>query len=103
MPLESFTQFVLDQLEPLGGIDCRRMFGGAGLYYEGVFFAIVHCGRLYFKTDETTRPAYESQRMGPFRPNARQTLKTYYEVPADVIEDCDALAEWARRAVSCRR
>jgi DNA transformation protein len=96
MPLESFTQFVLDQLEPLGGIDCRRMFGGAGLYYEGVFFAIV-------QTDEMTRPAYESQRMGPFRPNARQTLKTYYEVPADVIEDCDALAEWARRAVSCRR
>lgn len=103
MQHDSFNQFVLDQLEPLGGVDHRRMFGGAGLYCEGVFFAIIHRGRLYFKTDETTRPAYEAQGMGPFRPNARQTLKTYYEVPADVIEDCDALAEWARRAVSCQR
>lgn len=103
MPLESFTQFVLDQLEPLGGVDCRRMFGGAGLYYEGVFFAIVYRGQLYFKTDDESRSHYETHGMEPFRPNARQTLKTYYEVPADVIEDCDALAEWARRAVRCRR
>jgi len=40
--------------------------------------------------------------MGPFRPSARQTLKSYYEVPVEVIEDADALAAWAKRAIASR-
>jgi DNA transformation protein len=37
--------------------------------------------------------------MKPFRPNPRQTLKTYYELPVDVMEDRDQLKHWARRAI----
>ncbi len=33
--------------------------------------------------------------MTPFRPSEKQTLRTYYEVPADVIEDRAALVRWA--------
>jgi DNA transformation protein len=38
--------------------------------------------------------------MKPFRPNPKQTLKTYYEVPVDVMEDGEQLTTWATRAVS---
>lgn len=95
----SFKEFVLDQLRDLGKVNCRAMFGGYGLYRNGAFFGIIYKGRLYFKTDSTTLPAYVEMGMKPFRPNAKMTLKTYYEVPADILEDPDQLSAWAEKAV----
>ena len=95
---DSFKDFVLDQLDGLRGVTCRSMFGGYGLYRGEVFFGIIHKGRLYFKTDETSRAAYRERGMKPFRPNAKQTLKTYYEVPIEIIEDQEQLAQWAMQA-----
>lgn len=98
MKKDSFKEFVLDQLENAGPVNCRAMFGGYGLYLNGIFFGIISKSRLYFKTSEATLPNYLSQGMKPFRPSAKQTLKTYYEVPLEVIEDKDCLAEWALEA-----
>ncbi len=103
----SFKEYALEQLRGVGDVDCRPMFGGHGLYYGphdrgGVFFGIVSGGRLYFKTDAATRPEYERRGMEPFRPNAKQTLISYYEVPAEVIEDGEQLAAWGLRAVECQ-
>ncbi len=95
---DSFKDFVLDQLGSLRGVTCRAMFGGYGLYQGDVFFGIIHKGRLYFKTSETSRSAYRERGMKPFRPNVRQTLKTYYEVPVDVTEDAEQLVAWAAQA-----
>ena len=98
---DGFKDFVLDQLSGLRGVTCRPMFGGYGLYKGVVFFGIVHKGRLYFRTGEGTRSAYREAGMKPFRPNAKQILKTYYEVPAEVAEDPERLVEWAQFAISC--
>lgn len=99
-PKDGFKDFVLDQLIELRGVTCRAMFGGYGLYQEGIIFGIVHKGRLYFKTDETSRAGYLKLGMKPFRPNARQTLKDYYEVPVEIIEDREQLEQWAATASS---
>lgn len=98
MKTDSFKDFVLDQLRELRGVTCRAMFGGYGLSKGAAFFGIIHKGRLYFKTDEATRRDYSANGMKPFRPNAKQTLKTYYAVPVDIIEDAEALGSWAERA-----
>ncbi len=78
------------------------MFGGYGLYQDETFFGIIHRGRLYFKIDEKTVGDYQKRKMKPFRPNAKQTLKSYYQVPVDIIEDADELREWAKRAFRCQ-
>ena len=113
---DSFKVFVLDQLAQLGQLDqidqpgqinglgrltCRAMFGGFGLYHGKTFFGILFKGRLYFKTSPETRTVYLEKGMKPFRPNDRQTLKSYYEVPVEIIEDPDALTDWARAAIQC--
>jgi DNA transformation protein len=90
-----FKDFVLDQLGELHDLTCRAMFGGYGLYLRGMFFGIIHQGRLYFRTTPATESAYKKHGMRPFRPNAKQTLKCYYEVPVDVIEDAEHLTRWA--------
>ena len=95
---DGFSDFVLDQLSDLQGVTCRAMFGGYGLYCDRVFFGIVQKGRLYFKTNATTAPRYREREMKSFRPNATQTLNTYYEVPVDVLEDAGELTIWARQA-----
>jgi len=100
---DSFAAFVLDQLAALPGVEGRRMFGGRGLYLGDVFFGIIHDGRLYFRTDDGSREEYLARGMKPFRPNPRQTLKNYLEVPPDVIEQPPLLCAWARHAAEAKR
>jgi len=95
---DSYRDFVIDQLRSLEGVSCRAMFGGYGLYLGEDFFGIVYDGRLYFKTDETTREKYRGCGMGPFAPSEKQVLKSYYEVPEEIVEDDEELASWAREA-----
>ena len=99
---ESFQDFVLDQLQELDDVEARRMFGGYGVYQNETFFAIIHKGKLYFKIDESTVGEYRKRKMKPFRPNPKQTLKSYYQVPVEIIEDSDQLCEWARKAINCQ-
>jgi len=88
---DDFVEFICDQLTQLDAALYRPMFGGYGLYEGSVFFGIVYDGRLYFKTDDTTRVQYEEWGSAAFQPRAKQTLKNYFEVPAEAIEDAPRL------------
>ncbi len=103
MPDDDFLEYVLDQLHPLGLVLPRAMFGGHGLYYDGVFFAIIAAARLYFKTDDRSRPRYAERGSEPFHANMKQTLWSYYEVPAAILNDPAELATWAEEAIDVQR
>lgn len=60
--------------------------------------AIANAGRLRFKVDEYSKGDYLARGMGPFRPNERQTLRSYFEVPPDVFVDLDACRGPVRRS-----
>src|SRR3954469_6576360 len=96
---ETFRDRVLDRLSGLGKITAQPMFGGWGIYWEGVIFAIQYGDRLHFKVDDRLKADFEAMGMGPFRPNERQTLKSYYEVPPEVLADSEALLSWAGEAI----
>ena len=102
MPVSAgFRAFVLDQLEDLGGVHARAMFGGVGLYADDLFFGLIADDTLYLKVDDSNRGEFLAVGMGPFKPYAdRPETMSYYQVPAGVLEDADALVAWARRA--CR-
>ncbi|HVF76189.1 MAG TPA: TfoX/Sxy family protein [Acidimicrobiales bacterium] len=96
----SFVEFVQDQLPD---VVVRAMFGGHGLYLDGVFFAIAYDGRLYLKTDSTTVGAFVAAGMGPFTPPRGHGPKSYYEVPPEVLDDRETLRAWAQAAVEVAR
>lgn len=100
MKADSLKDFALDQLCGLDGLECRAMFGGHGLFAGEKIFGILFQGRLYFKTNASTRAAYTERGMKPFRPSAKQQLNSYYEVPADVMEDAAQLESWAHEAIA---
>ena len=100
---DEYIAYVLDQLNGLGPLRVRRMFGGAGVYCEELFFAILVDDEVYFKVDERSRPDYERMELKPFTyeaKNGRTTTMAYYPVPADVLEDTEQLKEWARKALA---
>ena len=96
---ENYRDFVLEQLGRVTPVTGKSMFGGVGIYAQGLFFALIAEDRLYFKVDDTTRPDFERLGMEPFQPYGEDSAMGYYEVPADVVEDATQLAAWMRKAI----
>ena len=96
----AFKDFVLDQLSTIPELTARPMFGGFGLYAGDKFFGIVWRDVRYFRTSATTAKRYVSAGMDCFRPNPKQELKSYYEVPAQVIERRSELCTWSAEALT---
>jgi DNA transformation protein len=90
---------IIGRLSGLGEVTSRPMFGGHGLCWQETIFGIVFGDRLYLKVDDRSKGNFVSRGMGPFRPNERQTLKSYYQVPPDVLADPEALLSWAGEAI----
>ena len=97
-----FLAYVLEQLAGLAGLSARRMFGGVGLYCEELFFGLIDNDTLYLRVNDDNRADYTARGMSQFRPYAdRPELSmSYYEAPADVLEDPAQLVSWARRSVA---
>lgn len=101
---DPLSSHILPALAPLGTVVARRMFGGVGLYYNDLFFAIHYKNRLYFKVDDGNRGDYEAAGMRPFKPfEDKPTTMKYYEVPARVQESPKELQAWARKAILAAR
>ena len=98
---DGFKTFVLDQLEELGDVTPKSMFGGVGLYHQGVFFGILARDTLYLKVGDANRRDYTRAKMKPFRPYPDRSGSTeYYAVPLAVLESPMELAVWARKATA---
>ena len=107
MPVsDGFVDFVLEQLEPLGPITAKRMFGGVGLYAGDLFFALIAGDVLYLKADDSTRAALETAGGRPFQPypnRPRRGTMNYYSAPAAILEDGHRLLALAKQSVGVAR
>lgn len=98
----SFRTFVIDQLgRVVPRIRARSMFGGVGIYAGDLFFALLADDTLYFKVDDSNRPDFKALGMSPFLPygDEREVMQ-YYQVPADLLDDPDALRPWAEKSIA---
>ena len=94
-----YQAYVIEQLAGVAP-EPKRMFGGVGLFREGVMFGLIADDRVYFKVDDASRPRYLAAGSPPFEYAAGEKTLGYFEVPAEVIEDADELGEWARAAIA---
>jgi DNA transformation protein len=99
---DEFLAHVLELLAPLGGVAARRMFGGYGLYCDGVFFGILFDNTLYLKADDRNRSEFERAGGEIFsysRKGKRATLN-FYRAPEDAMETPHLMLPWARSALA---
>jgi len=101
MPVSpEYKDYILDQLSHVDDVSPRPMFGGLGLFKNGVMFGIVSSkDRFYLKVDEANVSDFEEAGSEPFRPHKDgKMMLSYYEVPVDILDDPEDLASWADKA-----
>lgn len=100
----AYRDYVVDQLGRVAPVTARSMFGGVGLYCDGLFFALIADDTLYFKVDETSRADFTAAGMSPFYPFGDESKPmNYYGVPPEALEDPDLLRPWMDRALAAAR
>jgi len=106
MPLDSrIIELVEDLFGSLGAISVRNMFGGGGVYCDGVMFALIANGVIYLKADARSRPGFEAEGLGPFvyHGKAKPVAMSYWRVPERLLDDPDEAVDWGREAVRAAR
>ena len=89
-----------------GRVDVRTMFGGAGIYADGVMFGLVVDELIYLKTDEHTAARFEREGCGPFTYDTKRgerSLKSYWRMPDRLYDEPEELANWAKAALDAAR
>ena len=92
-------------LDGLGALRSRRMFGGQYIYCDGLFFATVHDGKLYFKANAHTAAEFIAANRPVFSYASKSGLvkMKYYEAPPEVFDSREAMLRWARIALLAAR
>lgn len=92
--------FICDLFAPFGEVRVRRMFGGLGIYRDGVMFALVAAGELYLKGDGEVAEAFRKAGSEPFvyQQRGRSVAMSYWRLPEAALDDSDQLERWARLA-----
>jgi DNA transformation protein len=97
-----FLELLHELLEPLGTVATRKMFGGHGVYCDGLFIAIVVAGQLYLKVDELTEPAFVAAGCEPFvyTSKGKAIALSYWNAPEEALDSADSMQPWAQRAIA---
>lgn len=105
-----YGNFVVELLAGLGPVSVRRMFGGAGVYADGVMFGLIADDTLHIKVDDAMKVELAEEGSGPFvwtpRNGPRKGEKIdlgYWRMPEAALDDPDLAAEWGRKALAVAR
>ena len=100
-------EFIRDLFAQFRPVTMKRMFGGAGLYADGLMFALVFDGAIFLKVDDASIPAFEREGSGPFtytraksKGRVGRASLSYWRLPERLYDDPDELAVWAARALA---
>ena len=90
-----YVNYVVERLSATGEVWSRAMFGGYGIFHEGVMFAVISGDTLYFKVDDSNRDMYVKAGSSKYPHGI-----SYWEVPTEVFEDTVKLHEWANISIN---
>ncbi|TDF37513.1 TfoX family protein [Alteromonadaceae bacterium M269] len=95
------NEFYQDLFASFGDIKMRKMFGVAGIYCDGLFFAIIADNELWLKVDTETRAAFEAigAEQFIFEMKKKSSSTPYYKAPEDIFDDEDNLHYWTQLAL----
>lgn len=98
--MNEFIEHLQEVFALFGPVSARRMFGGYGLYHDGVMFGLVADSTLYLKVDAGNLGDFEQKGLVPFEfsKNGKPVRMSYYQAPEEIMDDLELAAQWARGA-----
>ena len=98
--MSEFVEYLTEVFVDFGPIQTRKMFGGYGIYHQGVMFGLVADDTLYLKVDDTIKPYFETKGLPPFEYDKGDKVvkMSYHVAPDDILDDPQEAAIWAQRS-----
>lgn len=95
-----FANHIVDLLEGFGAVEVKRMFGGFGIFHQGLMIALLSDGSLYLKADDQTKARFEAEDCMPFSylKQDKEFKLNYYSAPESFFEESDETVKWAKLA-----
>lgn len=102
---EALIEHLRDLFEPLGPMSARAMFGGYGLYLDGLIFGVIIDEALYLKTDGQSRARFEAAGCQPciYHMKGKALPMSYWSVPEEAMDSPQAMQPWAQLAIEAAR
>jgi DNA transformation protein len=103
--MSEFIAYLPEVFEQFGTIQIRKMFGGHGIYHDGLMFALVANETLYLKADAENAKFFEELGLAPFayQREGKMMKTSYYQAPDEFMEDRERAELWARRSYDAAR
>jgi DNA transformation protein and related proteins len=103
-PRSDFAGLVEELLQPVGPVEVRAMFGGHGVFVDGVMFGLIADDELYLKVDDGNRAQFVDAGLDAFvyQSSGRAVTMSYHRAP-DVLEDWERLEPWVASAIDASR
>lgn len=100
MSSADYVEYLKELLAGLGSIQARKMFGGYGIYHDGLMFGLVAEDRLYLKVDEDSKARFRAAGSEPFvyHGGGKTVEMSYWSAPEDAMDAAHAMLPWARLA-----
>ncbi len=99
---KEFVSYVVDLMSSIGPVHAKGMFGGHGIYLDGLMFSLVADGVLYLKSDEETENEFTKRGLEAFTyfKKGKAYKMSYFQAPEEALENSEEMNLWANRAYS---
>ena len=93
---KEFAAHTVELLQGIGPVTSKRMFGGFGLFLDGMMFGLIADNELYLKVDDENRQEFEKLGLQPFtyNKNGKDMQMSYSQAPEEAMEDLALMTEW---------
>jgi DNA transformation protein len=99
---QEFVSYVVDMMQTIGPVYSKRMFGGYGIFLEGLMFALIADSVLYLKADKESESDFNARGLGPFTyyKKGKPVELSYYQAPEETLEDVEVMNQWGNKGYS---
>ena len=97
---KEFVTYVVELMQSIGPVSAKGMFGGHGIFLDGLMFGLVADSILYLKVDKGTESEFRAKGLEAFTYNkkGKEFKMSYYQAPEETLEDADEMNSWANKA-----
>ena len=102
---KEFISYVVGLMQSIGPVTAKFMFGGYGIFLEGLMFGLIADGVLYLKADKETENEFKAKGLEKFtyKKKGKEFKMSYYQAPEEALEDGEEMSSWAAKAYSAAR